>query len=81
MAYTQYNVKPENFTKLQEKMSDIMLINPTVDYNRLPFFVFAKTSGYKVLRRFPFERFIYPNKPYLEVEFWSNNKTRSSNIN
>lgn len=70
MAYTQYTVKPENFNKLQEKVPDIMLINPTVDYNRLPFFVFAKTSNYKVVRRMPFERFIYPNRPFMEIEYW-----------
>jgi hypothetical protein len=70
MAYTQYIVKPENFEKLQDKVGDLMLINPTMDYNRLQYFVFVRVSDYKVVRRPSFERFIYPNKPYLEVEFW-----------
>lgn len=71
MAYTQYTVKPENFNKLQDKVGDnIMLINPTVDYNRLQYFVAVKISDYKVVRKLPYERFIYPNKPYLDVEYW-----------
>lgn len=70
MAYTQYTVKPENFRKLQKNTEDLMLINPTMDYTRLQYFVFTKISDYKVYRKSVFERFIYPVKPYLEIEYW-----------
>lgn len=70
MAHTQYIVKPGTVSKLQGKLEDIMLVDPTIDSNRLPYFVFCKISDYKVVRKPPYERFIYPDKPYIEVEYW-----------
>ena len=56
---------------LQKRVGDnVKLVDPTIDPNRVPFFVLAKTSGYNVIRRIG-SRIIVPVKPFLEIEIWN----------
>ena len=63
--------------KLQKQIAggdSLLLDNPSVDQNRVPLFVFGKTSGIRYSMNFLVSSMhvgkIYPNKPYLETEYW-----------
>jgi hypothetical protein len=68
MAYTQYTAK--GMSEKEKAYLDsigVFTVNPTIDNNRLQYFVFVKIKSYEVRG---FSRHIYPEKPYLEIEFW-----------
>ena len=72
LAVTVYNPKTDVDTlQNQEKFDNAYFINPTMSKDRVPFFVFSHISGYTVKRPRFGERYIYPNKPYLNHEFWN----------
>lgn len=49
----------------------MIFVDPTQDDNRVPFFVAVHITGY-ILRQYSIsERYIVPNKPYLEVRLWN----------
>ena len=57
--------------KLQAQLPTILLNNPTVDQDRLPFFVFLRPQsfGYFNIGQSSFRLKAF--QPYLEVEFWN----------
>jgi hypothetical protein len=54
-----------------EDNSKLLFVNPTLDPNRVPFFVFYRITGYQVNRHGQGKRYLIAKKPYLEVEFWN----------
>ena len=66
LVLSSYRSVPDRVGKLNERFAGTaVLVNPTQDPNRPPFFVFAKVSGY--------ERdngYVYPVRPFLAEEFW-----------
>lgn len=78
LAVTVYNAKTDvDALQNQEKFDNAYFINPTQSQDRVPYFVFSKISGYTVKRPRFGERYIYPDKPYLEQEFWNGGKQLS----
>ena len=75
MAYTQYIAKGISDKEKAVLLEDekLVLMNPTLDDNRLQYFVFVKTNDYSVSRRNN-ERYIYPERPYLAIEYWRDGK-------
>jgi hypothetical protein len=72
MAYTQYTAKGMSEKEKEHlKILGLDFINPTLDQNRLEYFVFVKIKSYDVRT---FGRYIYPEKPYLEIEYWKDGK-------
>lgn len=71
MAYTQYTAKgvSDNEKAVLLEKEGLVLMNPTLDANRLQYFVFVRIEGYSVIRRL-MDRFIHPVRPYLEIEYW-----------
>lgn len=69
MAYTKYSAKTP-LGLLGYEVDGMKLYNPTLDQNRLEYFVFIKISSYTVKVVSHYERFIYPKRPYLEIEYW-----------
>ncbi len=69
LAVSTYSGKP---VKIPEGgvFDNMLFVNPTQSPDRVPFFVFSKISGYSV-KRYGIERYIIPDKPYLEIEFWN----------
>lgn len=67
LAFIGYHSKL-NFDKLPEGI----FVDPTVDPNRVPFFVFIKISDFTVIRPTPVQRYLKPVKPYLGIEYWNN---------
>ena len=65
LAYNIYNKKLD-VSKLQAKHSDIILVDPTVELDRVPLFGLVKIESYKLTS----SGNIIPKRPYLEVEFW-----------
>lgn len=70
LAYSNYNGKLD-MDKLQAQLPTILLNNPTVDQDRLPFFVFLRPQsfGYFNIGQSSFRLKAF--QPYLEVEFWN----------
>ena len=70
MAYARYHSKI-NLDKLYEKLKDksIKLENPTIDFDRVPMFCFAKASSYTVHHTHTIV--FKPRMPYEAVEFWN----------
>lgn len=68
MAYTKYESKIP-LGKLDLKIDSLELFNPTQTSERLKYFVFIKIADYIVVAK-GHQRFVYPKKPYVEVEYW-----------
>lgn len=66
LVYNSYNKKLD-FSKLQEKHSDIILVDPTVELDRVPLFGFVNSKSYLIT---PSGNIVI-QKPTLEIEFWS----------
>lgn len=67
LAYSGYNSKTD-ILKIQEQIdADLLLDNPTVDNNRVPLFVLSKIKSFEYKNGY-----IYPRKPYIDVQFWNN---------
>ena len=68
LAYSGYTAKTD-IEKLQKKIvGNVLLSDNTVDQNRVPLFVFAKTTGIRVDL---ISKHIYPNRPFKEMEYWN----------
>jgi hypothetical protein len=65
---TMDEITAGNFTEDVNKQ--IVFLNPTQTQDRVPFFVFTKIKGYAV-KRSGINRYIIPQRPYLETEFWN----------
>lgn len=53
------------------KLPDHMLFEDrTMIPERPPFFVFAKTTGYKLSQQGPAHFYVHPNRPWQRMEFW-----------
>lgn len=74
LAVTVYHAKTDVEKIDSEKFDNAYFINPTQSKDRVPFFVFSHISGYSIRRPRFGERFIYPNKPYLNLEYWNAGK-------
>lgn len=48
----------------------LLLVDKTMTPKRPPFFMFGKTSGYKVRQVGPGHHYIHPNRPWLQMEYW-----------
>lgn len=66
LAYNIYNKKLD-LEKLQKKHTEVILVDPTVELDRVPLFGLVKVDGFNINQSYN----IIPNKPYLEVEFWN----------
>ena len=75
MAYTQYTAKGISDGEKAVLLEDekLVLMNPTMDENRLQYFVFVKIKSYSIIRKFA-NRFIHPERPYLAIEYWRDGK-------
>ena len=78
MAYTQYTAKGMSEKEKQE-LSELgfAFFNPTIDDNRLQYFVFVKIKRYlRTVGHHSFDsrHYIYPQRPYLEIEYWKDGK-------
>jgi hypothetical protein len=73
MAYTKY-ISKTPLGEIESSIEGLKLYNPTMDSNRLKYFVFIKTANYKVTELDVYRRFIYPEKPYIEIEYWADGK-------
>lgn len=72
LAFSIYNAKSDVTRINTEKFDNqVAFVNPTQTSERVPFFVFSHISGYRVARPRYGERYIYPNKPYITLEFWN----------
>ena len=87
LAYSGYVANKTDIEKLQKQIAggdSLLLDNPTVDQNRVPLFVFGKTSGIRYSMNFLVSSMhvgkIYPNKPYLETEYWNNGEQLDSTV-
>jgi hypothetical protein len=83
MAYTQYTAKgvSESEKAVLLENEKLVLINPTLDNNRLPYFVFIKIESYSIVRKFT-DRYIYPKRPYLKIEYWKDgNRLSEKEVN
>lgn len=70
LAISTYNSKMEMGIFRSDNLKDILLHNPTKTKDRVPYFVFSKISRYTV-RRNGINRYIVPQKPYLEIQYWN----------
>lgn len=61
---------PIEATTRRVKTQKAIFVNPTVDPNRPKVFVFGKISGWKLTYPDPQTRYVVPNRPFLEVEYW-----------
>lgn len=66
LAYNTYNKKLD-ISKLQAKHSDVILVDPTVELDRVPVFGLVKIKSFQLTH----SGNIVPTKPYLEVQFWN----------
>jgi hypothetical protein len=65
------NTKRVDLSKLKSKLDkEVIFFDPTQSDERVPFFVFSKIKSYTVTRNGIY-RYIIPEKPYLEVEYWN----------
>lgn len=69
LAYTQYKAKDDIDTNKIELERNITYFNPTQDQERLDFFCYVRAKDYVVINR-GIQRYIHPQKPYLEIRFW-----------
>ena len=68
LAYSGYTAKTD-IEKLQKKIAgNVLLSDNTVDQNRVPLFVFAKTSKIEVDL---ISKYVYPVRPFLNMEYWN----------
>lgn len=66
LAYSGYDGKID-LDKMSKQLPGVHLYNPTVDPDRLPFFVFLKTTGILISHTN-----VKPISPYLKIEYWNN---------
>lgn len=69
LAFSGYNYNTD-IEKLQKQVvkGNVHLMNPTTDLDRLPLFVFAKTSR---IYLHDITGNIIPKKPFLDIEYWN----------
>ena len=76
LAFSRYNSKMD-FEKIQKQFSHMLLMNSTVDNDRVPLFALTKISNYILDLR---STLLKPIKPYLEIEFWNDGERMEDNV-
>jgi len=68
LAMSSYNGKADA-EKLKERVADqnVIFVDPTVLNSRPVCFAFVHITGFHII---PVKRYLVPDKPYLEVEYW-----------
>ena len=74
LAYNTYNKKLD-MGVLQQKHSDIIIIDPTVELDRVPLFGFVKSERYTITVNGD----IRLERPYKKVQFWKNKERINAN--
>jgi hypothetical protein len=72
LAVSVYNAKTDVERIKKEKFDNFEFVNPTQGNDKVPFFCFIKIRGFRLRVYSPAERYIIPDKPYLQIEFWNN---------
>jgi hypothetical protein len=75
LAISKYQARIDLLNVREGDFPDtLMFQNPTQDDERVPFFVAVKIRSFKVTRPRLGERYLHPDRDYLDLEYWNDGK-------